>query len=359
MTRALSLAAISDQDMQEMLQSGAALWPLLRDARVLLTGATGWFGTWLLDTLVCANREYGLGLRVLAMSRDPAAFGARFPALHGAAEVDWLAADLRLPVPTDPGRLSHVIHAATEASALLNREQPDVMFDTTVNGTRHALDLARRGGAGSFLLVSSGAVYGRQPAELAGFPETWSGAPDPTLVANAYAEGKRAAEQLGAIWHKRHALPVKIARCFAFVGPHMPFESHFAIGNFIANAVDQQPIIVRSDGSPRRSWMYMTDLVIALLTILLRGQQMRAYNVGSDVCVTVGDAARRIAQGCGVPCRIEGQPGERDDGYVPDVRRLHDELDLRPSVDFDEAVRRTIAWRVAERDATGRTGRPA
>jgi len=346
----LSRTGISDLDMDEVLRGGAPWWQRLSGARIMVTGATGWFGTWLLDVLVMVNREYRLGLQVVAVSRDPARFAARFPELHGAFEIEWLVADLRAPVADYPGHLTHVIHAATEASALLNRTRPDLMFETTVDGTRHALELARRGDRANFLLVSSGAIYGRQPVDLHGLAETWTGGPDPALVGNAYAEGKRAAEQLAAIAHARHGLQPRIARCFAFIGPHMPFEAHFAIGNFIANAVAGETVVVKSDGSPRRSWLYMTDLMVWLFAVLLDGQVMRPYNVGSEVSVTVGDAARRIAAACGVDCRIEGRPGESGDAYVPEIDRIVGELGVRRLVDLDEAIERTCRWRAAQFD---------
>jgi len=346
----LSRTGLADRDLREVLEGAGALWPRLRGARLLLTGATGWFGTWLLDALVAANREYQLGLSITAVARTPARGAALLPDLYAADEIVWHAADVREPLllKTPP---THVIHAATSASAALNRARPDLMFDTAVTGTRRVLDAAVTGECQSFLLLSSGAVYGTQPRTLAGLPETWQGGPDPTQVRNAYAEGKRAAEQLSAIAYAMHALQVRIARCFAFVGPHMPFDAHFALGNFIADAVARNTVVVRSDGSPRRAWLYMTDLVVWLLTVLLDGAVLRPYNVGSDEATNVGEVAERIATNCGVACRIEGRPGEPGDAYVPDIARITGELGVRRTVSLDEAIARTCAWRALQVEA--------
>ena len=165
-----------------------------------------------------------------------------------------------------------------------------------------------------------------------------------TPARNAYAEGKRAAEQLGAIAASR-GVPVRIARCFAFVGPHMPFDKHFAIGNFIADAVLGRQIRIKGDGRPQRSYLYTTDLIRALLVILSRGAVGTAYNVGSDVIVSIEQLAHcvdRVVGGRGVV--IEGAMADPVDRYVPDTTRLRTALGCNPEVPLETAISRTAAW---------------
>jgi dTDP-glucose 4,6-dehydratase len=167
---------------------------------------------------------------------------------------------------------------------------------------------------------------------------------NPSHARNNYAEGKRAAEQLCRI-AASVGTPTRIARCFAFVGPHMPLDKHFAIGNFIGDAIAGRRIHVKSDGKPRRSFMYMTDLMRALVAILVDGQVARPYNVGSDVAVTIEELAHcvdRVARGCGVS--IDGKASDPADQYIPDITRVSQELFCAPKVTLDAAVARTAAW---------------
>jgi dTDP-glucose 4,6-dehydratase len=314
----------------------------LTGASILITGATGWFGVWLLDLLCFADDLLKLGLRITAVSREPQRFLARIHGFARDSRISWIKADVRQLKATGAG-YSHVIHAATDSSVKAEASSPSLLFDTIVDGTRRALAVAGSDCKG-FLLLSSGAVYGPACGSRGRFCESEPGGPDPSDIRNGYAEGKRAAEQICAIAASA-GVPVRIARCFAFVGPHMPFDKHFAIGNFIADAVRGRKIRVRSDGRAQRSYLYMTDLMRALLSILADGSIGRAYNVGSEVAVTISQLAHCVDQvvgGRGVV--IEGEASVPGDIYVPDTTRLRAELHFTPQVALETAIARTAAW---------------
>ena len=350
------MSTIIAADIARLLARTPTLWEPLRGASLFISGGTGFFGTWLLEAILAANREWSLGCRVSVLSRDPSRFAAKAPHLAADPAVSFLEGDVRsFRFPDGP--VTHVIHAATEASASLNADDPQAMFDVCVEGTRRMLALAQEKRASRFLFTSSGAVYGRQPPELAHVPEDFRGGPDPLDIRNAYAEGKRAAETLCAIAAQSSAargagLHVSIARCFAFVGPHLPLDTHFAIGNFLRDAVAGGPIRIGGDGTPFRSYLYVADLAEWLYTILLRGESGRAYNVGSEEAVSIRDLADRVAHVAATVWPDRGQPeivmakhpqpGQPAERYVPDCRRARTELGLVPATSLDESIRLTM-----------------
>ena len=338
-------------DLAHILTHTASLWPELQGARLFITGGTGFFGRWLLESFIAANREYGLGATACVLTRDPAAFAARCPRMAADPALSWVTGDVRtFPFPDGP--FSHLIHAATPASALFNDEQPLEMWDIIVRGAQQVLAFAAHCGSPTILFISSGAVYGKQPAEVTHLPEDFPGGPDPLNSGSAYAEGKRAAEFLCGIHARQHGLAVKIARCFAFVGPHLPLDAHFAAGNFLRDVLHGGPIRVHGDGTPYRSYLYAADLAIWLWTILLRGRPGRAYNVGSDDAVTIAALAKLTAGVTDPRCAVDivqasgTGPAAR---YVPSIIRAREELGLKVHISLPEALQRTFRWQVDEK----------
>lgn len=318
------------------------LWRGLAGRRIFITGGTGFVGKWLLATLAEANQRLDLGVRATVLSRNPEAFRVAAPLLAQAEGVDWLRGDVRdFVFPT--GEYDTVIHAATDVVA---KAAPEEIFDTCIAGTRRVLDFAER--AQDFLLVSSGAVYGRQPADLPRIHESYAGAPDPLLPGSAYGEGKRASEWLAAAAGARTNLRVRIARCFAFVGPYLPLDKQFAIGNFIGAALAGREIVIQGDGTPVRSYLHAADMAAWLWAVLLKGRAGAAYNVGAEAAISIADLAHHVCTVLGVPdqVRIMGtpDPSRSPERYVPDNGRARAELGLPAPMALDEAIVRTAQW---------------
>lgn len=340
----MALPPISLEDLEHVLSFTRESWEALRGRRIFVTGATGFFGTWLLETFAYANDMLGLGSSLVGLSRDPAAFAAKSPHLAAHPSITIWQGDVR-NFDFPPGNFSHVIHAGTTSSAPV---PPLEMLDTIINGTRRTLDFGVAAGAQDFLLVSSGAVYGKQPPEMNHISETYDGGPDVSDPLSAYGEGKRVAELLAAIYQRECGLRVKTARCFAFVGPHLPLDAHFAVGNFIRDALRGGPIRVSGDGTPIRSYLYAADLAVWLWTILFRGESSRFYNVGSSDEVSIEELGRTVASFAtpnievmisklGVSCLLPAR-------YVPDVVRAEKELSLFSRVTLRDAILKTISW---------------
>jgi dTDP-glucose 4,6-dehydratase len=146
----------------------------------------------------------------------------------------------------------------------------------------------------------------------------------------------------------RNGISVKVARCFAFVGPHLPLDAHFAIGNFIRDAMSGGPIHIRGDGTAVRSYLYAADLAAWLWTILVAGKSGQAYNVGGAEAVAMAELARlvrdELAPGAQIRRDQTQQPGQTVDRYVPDVTRAAIELQLKPRITLEDAINRTADW---------------
>ncbi len=338
---------LPESDLNFVLESLRAELGSLRNARIFLTGGTGFFGKWLVETLLWANARLDLGIQAVLLTRDPDGFRERFPHLGGHPSVTLHPGDVRSYGFPD-GDFSHVIHGATDVNISLHRQYPLLMLDTIVQGARRTLDFAVASHASKFLFISSGAVYGKQASELTHMPETCTSAPDPMDPLAANGEGKRLVEFLCAAYHRQHGLETKIARCFAFVGPYLPLDFHFAIGNFIRDAMLGGPIQVSGDGTPYRSYLYAADLAVWLWTILLRGESCTPYNVGSECEVTIAELARQVSQVVNPAAKISiaahPTPGHKPARYVPLTELAQEELGLRETVSLAESIRRTAQW---------------
>lgn len=320
----------------------------LRNARLFITGGTGFVGTWLLSALHHADARLGLRMHTTVLTRDPEAFAARQPTL-----ADWTEL-VRGEVTATPevGLVDAVVHAATPASAAFNDRHPELMRNTIVDGLESALSAIAASGRIPFLFTSSGAVYGPQPVTLERIPESYEPAPESIEPRNAYALGKRDAEAIAIAAADAGGPSLRLARLFAFVGPLLPLDAHFAIGNFTRDALVGGPIIVQGDGLAVRSYMYAADLVVALLAILIRGEESLPYNVGSPNGVTIESLARTVEAvvrpGCGVTVMgrdNDSLPTGAGNRYVPDTTRLAGLLGNDPCRrDLEGSIRATAAW---------------
>lgn len=341
----LSTSQLPVSDLDYIVKRTEALWENLRNQSLLITGGTGFFGCWLLESFVWANRKLDLNASVVVLTRNPEHFAKKCPYLFSEPSILFYQGDVRdFKFPTR--KFSYLIHAATEAASNLNKTNPKLMLETIIQGTTRTLEFARQTGVQNFLLVSSGAIYGKQPSTLSHLTEDYQFS-DRDADDSAYAWGKRKAEDICAQYAERYDLTIKIARCFAFVGPYLPLDAHFALGNFIRDGLNQRPIVVHGDGSPYRSYLYAGDLAVFLWTILFSGQTMRPYNVGSEEALTIKELAQRVANNfaSGREVHIKKVPtNQLPERYVPDITRAKKELGLIPGIDLEQSIRATINW---------------
>jgi dTDP-glucose 4,6-dehydratase len=313
---------------------------------LLLTGGTGFFGKSLLRYLM-KESDNGRSVPIVTIiSRNPEIFCSSYPEF---ARLSWLTlikGDITIP-ETLPShiRFTHVLHAATDSTngPML---KPLQRYNQIVDGTRNVLDLALRAGATRFLLTSSGGVYGPQPEGMERIPEEYNGMPDPLNPNHAYSVSKRTAEHLCSLYSDAYGIDVVVARCFAFIGQDLPLDAHFAIGNFIADAIVGRQISIKGDGLPIRSYLDQSDLAIWLLTILEYGRSLRAYNVGSDEAISIKELANMVIEVINpkLSVRVLNDHLCKENfrnRYVPDILRAKTELGLNVTVSLYDAIKNT------------------
>ncbi len=315
--------------------------------QLLLTGGTGFFGKALLRHLIELESQGTVPPTIKLLTRYPAAFSRGYPELVARPWLELIEGDVLVPsLLPRTGSFTHILHGATDSTLGLQLS-PLQRFDQIVNGTRNLLDLAIATGAVRFMLTSSGGVYGPAPPGCDRFTEDYLGTADPLNPGNAYSVGKRASEHLCALYQEQHGLQTVIARCFAFVGRDLPLDAHFAIGNFIRDALWRPEIVVGGNGSPVRSYMDQRDLARWLLVLLERGPGGEAFNVGSDEGHSVRDIAYLVRDllAPGKPVRIVGASNDNNprNVYVPSIDKTRAALGLALRHSLSEAIVETAA----------------
>jgi dTDP-glucose 4,6-dehydratase len=336
-----------EDDLKMILRNTKDCWGNLSNKTIFITGGTGFFGIWLLMSYLYANKTLTLNSNIILLTRNKNKFLNRYFWVNNYPEVSFIEGEIHdFQFPDFP--IDFIIHAATEASAKLNEEEPLKMFNTIINGTKRVLDLAKLKNIKSILLTSSGAVYGKQPSEIEYLSENYLGAPIPSDYTSMYGEGKRMSEVLFSTYHHQYKLPVKIARCYAFIGPYLPLDSHFAAGNFIRSVINREDIIVNGDGTPFRSYLYAADLAVWLWKILFNGNINSPYNVGSNQSINIYDLAKIIAKSdpkYNKKIIVKKLKSDSESlRYVPCTRKAKNELGLEIFTNFNKSLTKTLEF---------------
>lgn len=293
--------------------------------RVLITGGTGFFGKSILDYFSRNPRDY-----VFTVLSRRGLIPEFFSQVKQSCSqtIGQIIGDVR-SFDVGSARFDAVIHAATPARVDV---PDDEMRSIIVEGTANAIRQAKKCGASKFMMVSSGGGYG------SGFtqPISETDRPHPHT---AYGQAKLVAERMAV----ESGLHVLLPRCFAFVGRFLDRNAHFAIGNFIRDALAGNDIVIRGDGSPIRSYLYADDLVEWLFAILERGESGRVYNVGSDEAISIRDLAGLVRDSLKSTGEVKIQ-GKCLVGaancYVPNVGRIRSELGVSVKTGLREAILR-------------------
>lgn len=263
-------------------------WEKLKGCSVLITGAGGMLGSYMLRTLAALNHQRQYGIEISALVRNP----NKLPA-ECRDEVNILQQDVTRPISAETG-FDYIIHAASPASPLIMREDPVGTIAANTLGAYNTLELARQSGAKGYLFISSREIYGQPYADQKVFTEDTYGLVDPLDPRSCYPEGKKAAETMCACYRQQYGLNTKIARLAHTYGPGMSIDDGRVQADFLRNVVNREDIVLKSEGTAVRTYTYVSDAVSALFYILLNSEEM-VYNISSeDSTVSIRQLAQAL-----------------------------------------------------------------
>ena len=324
-------------------------WEKFKDKSILLSGATGLIGSFLVDVIMLRNREYGMNTRIVALGRKEETVRERFPYCFDKEWFEFVKQDLNEPftLPEDL-KASFVLHLASNTHPLQYSTDPIGTIMTNVMGTKSMLDVAVGCGAERFLLASSNEIYGENRGDAELFDESYCGYIDCNTMRAGYPEGKRCAEALCQAYISARNLDAVIARLTRSYGPTMKMTDSKALSQFIKKGLEGEDIVLKSEGTQYYSYAYVADSVSGLLTILLKGECGAAYNIADEKSdVRLKELAAAIAEYAGKKVIFEIPDAVEAAGYSKATKARLDGSKLRAigwnmKYDIKDGVARTM-----------------
>lgn len=267
----------------------------LKESSVLITGASGLIGSFVVDVLLYYNKTKNANIKVYASGRNKEKLAERFSSFMGPNLV-FVEHDVNCK-PEFDFDVDYIIHAASNAYPKAFATDPVGTILSNIVGTQYLLDYAKEHNTKRFMFVSSGEVYGQSDKGVTAYKEDFSGYVDPTQARSCYPASKRAAETLCVSYTKQYALDTVIVRPCHTYGPNTTKSDNRANVQFVNSAINGEDIVMKSSGSQMRSYCYIADCASALLTVLACGESANAYNIAnSDARITIADFAKTVAE---------------------------------------------------------------
>ncbi|MFH1620269.1 MAG: NAD-dependent epimerase/dehydratase family protein [bacterium] len=340
------------EDIEGIIKTGGELWPEFAGRTVLVTGASGLIPYYLTATLLILNetRLKGRECRVAALVRNRQKAEARFAEFLNRTDFKLIVQNVSAPLEIE-GPVDYIVHAASQASPKYYGTDPVGTMLPNMIGTNNLLSLARERKSRGFLFLSGGEIYGLIPAGKIPTKESDYGWLDPVSVRSCYAESKRAGETLCASWRTQYGVPAVIARLAHTYGPGLSLDDGRVFADFVRDIVEGRDIEINSDGSAARSFCYVSDAVLGLFLLLLKGERGKAYNLCNEgACVSILELARALAglfPEKKVQVKFSGREG--GSGYIksPVSKSCLDSSELRalgwdPLVGIKDGFTRTV-----------------
>ncbi len=322
-------------------------WENLRDSSILITGAAGMIGSFLIDVLMEKNAGLApLHCHVLALGRSPERMKKRFERYWGSPDFEFVPGNVNDPILAP--RADYVFHAASNTHPVAYATDPIGTITSNIIGTFNLLEYAADCGAKRFVFASSNEIYGENRGDTEFFDESYCGYIDCNTLRAGYPEGKRCGEALCQAYIRQKGLDCVIARFTRSYGPSVKPDDTKAISQFIHKGVQGEDVVLKSAGTQYYSYSYVSDTVSGLLYILLLGKTGEAYNVADERSdITLKDLAAIIAEHAGTKVVFELPDAVESAGYSRATKARLDgsklkKLGWHPHYDIQTGITRTI-----------------
>lgn len=271
-------------------------WEKLKNKTILISGATGMIGTMIVDVLMRRNIYFKENIKIIAVARNEKNAKKRFNQYFDYSEFYFVKHDVNETFNQEFEHIDYIIHAASNTHPILYSTDPIGTILTNIKGTENLLKLAIESNTKRFIFLSSVEIYGENRGDVEKFDESYLGYIDCNTLRAGYPESKRVGEALCNAYAYKYGMEIVIPRLGRTYGPTMLENDSKAIAQFIKKAVNGEDIVLKSEGKQRYSFCYVSDAVSAILTILLLGQDGKAYNVADvNSDISLRELAEKIA----------------------------------------------------------------
>ncbi|MFS0950219.1 NAD-dependent epimerase/dehydratase family protein [Enterococcus thailandicus] len=314
---------------------------------ILMIGASGMIGSFLIDTLMLANQQLGLKIKVFAMGRNRKKLETRFLTYRNLSTFEIVEGDVTEPLPEEL-LVDYMIHGASNTHPKAYATDPIGTIMTNLAGTDQVLKHAAATNVQRTLFLSTVEIYGENRGDVEKFNEEYCGYIDCNTLRAGYPEGKRVSESLCQAYIAKNGLDIVIPRLCRTFGPTMLTSDTKASSQFILNAVNHEDIVLKSEGNQYFSYVYVADAVSAILYLLLHGESGQAYNVSNEQFdLHLKDLAKKLANISGkkvifeLPDEIESKGFSKANTAVLDNTKLT-ATGWMPLFDLEESLEHTV-----------------
>jgi nucleoside-diphosphate-sugar epimerase len=337
--------------------------------RLLIVGGAGFLGYYLVQSVLHYNKNAGAAKPIHLTVYDNYIRGvpAWLKALEGTSNLELIKHDISQPLPAGIPDFQFIVHAGSIASPIYYKKYPIETMDANVNGLRSLLEYAKArkeepGKVEGFLFYSSSEIYGDPTPDMIPTPETYRGNVSCTGPRACYDESKRYGETLCVNFVQQHGIPIKVARPFNNYGPGLKITDTRVLPDFARDVINGRDILMKSDGSPKRTFCYVADAVTGYYKVLVRGRPGEAYNVGVETPeISMLELAEKVTA---LGRELFGYKGKvvkkLDAEYLidnperrcPIIKKAREHLDFNPSILVDEGLRRSLIWYGGNREGS-------